>query len=520
MIDSREMNPLVGYTGQGFVGFVPKMMNRHGLIAGATGTGKTVTLQSLAETFSQLGTCVFAADMKGDLSGLAKAGGNKESVTKRVSEYGLEEKGFRYSGCPVELWDVFGDQGNTLRVSVSSLGPMLLERLLGLNETQGGVLNMVFRIADERGLLLIDLDDLQTMVRYVGDHRKDFITSYGNISPASIGAIQRALLRLESEGGHQFFGMPELDPQDLFRKVDGRGVINILAADKLSRSPRIYSTLLLWLLSNLFENLPEVGDLEQPKMVFFFDEAHLLFSDINPVLLEKVEQIVRLIRSKGIGIYFITQTPSDVPESVLGQLGNKVLHALRAYTPSDQKAVRAAADGFRPNPDFDMQETILSLGIGEAVVSMLDAKGAPGISQRVAVLPPQSHIGPLEEMERRNLMISSVLYGKYREEVDPDSAYEILTKQASEKQALAEATAAEEQRIKEEKERQKQEIAALKERQRRETAAARVKESEPKSFVEETLSSVLKSTQRQIGTTIGREITRTILGTFFGKKRR
>lgn len=513
MIDNKEKKPLIGYTGEEFVGFVPKMMNRHGLIAGATGTGKTVTLQSLAETFSRMGTCVFAADMKGDLSGIAKSGGNKESVTKRVEAYNLKEKGFQYSSCPVELWDTFGTEGNTLRLSVSSLGPLLLERLLGLNETQGGILNMIFRIADEQGLLLVDLDDLQTMVRYVGDHRKEFITTYGNISPASIGAIQRALLRLESEGGHDFFGLPELDPQDLFRQIDGLGVINILSADKLCQSPRIYSTLLLWLLSNLYEHLPEVGDQEHPKMVFFFDEAHLLFSDISPVLLEKVEQIVRLIRSKGIGIYFITQTPSDIPESVLGQLGNKVLHALRAYTPKDQKSVRAAADGFRANPDFDTAETILNLGTGEAIISMLDTKGAPSISQRVSILPPWSFIGPLTEMERRNLMISSTLYGKYREEVDPESAHEILTQRTSEEES---ALLAEQ----EEKERQKAEAAAEKEQRKREAAAQRAKKNEPKSFLEEALGSVLRSTQRQLGTSIGREITRTILGTFFGKKKR
>lgn len=520
MIENKEMKPIFGYTGKEFVGFEAKMMNRHGLIAGATGTGKTVTLQSLAETFSQMGTCVFAADMKGDLSGVFKSGGNKESVTKRVADFGLNQLGFQYCGCPVELWDVFGEQGNPLRLSVSSLGPILLERLLGLNETQGGVLNIIFRIADEQGLLLIDLDDLQTMVRFVGDNRKEFITTYGNISTASIGAIQRALLRLESEGGHQFFGMPDLDPMDLFRQADGKGVINILAADKLSRSPRIYSTLLLWLLSNLFENLPEVGDLEQPKLVFFFDEAHLLFSDISPVLLEKVEQIVRLIRSKGIGIFFITQTPSDVPESVLGQLGNKVLHALRAYTPKDQKAVRAAADGFRPNPQFDMQETIMALGTGEAVVSMLDPKGAPCITQRVSILPPQSFIGPLDTTERRGLMMTSVLYGKYRDENDPESAYEILTKKSENDRIASEAAAAEVEKQREEKERQKQEAAAEKERLRQEAAEARAKRNRPKSFVEDALGTVLKSTQRQIGSSIGREITRTILGTFFGKKRR
>ncbi len=508
MIENKEQLPLIGYNGETFVGFVPKMMNRHGLIAGATGTGKTVTLQSLAETFSQMGTAVFATDMKGDLSGIAKMGGNKESVTSRVAQYRLEEKGFGYTGFPVEFWDVFGEQGNPLRLSVSSLGPLLLERLLGLNETQGGVLNIIFRIADEQGLLLIDLDDLQTMVRFVGDNRKEFITSYGNISTASIGAIQRALMRLESEGGHQFFGMPDLDPADLFRQIDGKGVVNILAADKLSRSPRIYSTLLLWLLSNLFENLPEVGDLDRPKMVFFFDEAHLLFNDISPVLQDKVEQIVRLIRSKGVGVYFITQTPSDVPESILGQLGNRVLHALRAYTPNDQKAIRAAADGFRPNPKFEMQETIMGLGTGEAIVSMLEPKGAPSIAERVAILPPQSFIGSLSEVERKNLMMMSSLFGKYAQEIDPESAHEILSVRMLATQEEAEALAAQK-----EKERQ------LREQQKAEAAAARAKRNEPKSFVEEALGSLFKTTKRQVTTQIGREITRTIFGTFFGKRR-
>lgn len=508
MIENKEQLPLIGYNGETFVGFVPKMMNRHGLIAGATGTGKTVTLQSLAETFSQMGTAVFATDMKGDLSGIAKMGGNKESVTSRVAQYGLEEKGFGYTGFPVEFWDVFGEQGNPLRLSVSSLGPLLLERLLGLNETQGGVLNIIFRIADEQGLLLIDLDDLQTMVRFVGDNRKEFITSYGNISTASIGAIQRALMRLESEGGHQFFGMPDLDPADLFRQIDGKGVVNILAADKLSRSPRIYSTLLLWLLSNLFENLPEVGDLDRPKMVFFFDEAHLLFNDISPVLQDKVEQIVRLIRSKGVGVYFITQTPSDVPESILGQLGNRVLHALRAYTPNDQKAIRAAADGFRPNPKFEMQKTIMGLGTGEAIVSMLEPKGAPSIAERVAILPPQSFIGSLSEVERKNLMMISSLFGKYAQEIDPESAHEILSARMLATQEEAEALAAQK-----EKERQ------LREQQKAEAAAARAKRNEPKSFVEEALGSLFKTTKRQVTTQIGREITRTIFGTFFGKRR-
>ena len=498
----------------GFVGFTPKMMNRHGLISGATGTGKTVTLQSLAETFSHMGVPVFAADMKGDLSGIAAPGGSTPSVQKRVAGYGLEAQGFSYQGCSVEFWDAFGEEGHSLRVSVSSMGPMLLERILDLNETQGGVLNIAFHVADDNGLLLVDLDDLQMMLRYVADNAKTISTTYGNVSAASVGAIQRALLRLKSEGGDQFFGMPELDTDDLFRTVDGKGVVNIIAADKLSRSPRIYTTFLLWLLSDLFENLPEVGDLEKPKLVFFFDEAHLLFNDMNKALQDKIEQIVRLIRSKGVGIYFITQTPSDIPDDILGQLGNRVLHALRAYTPKDQKAVKAAADGLRANPAFDMEETILGLGTGDAIVSFLDRKGAPGVAEKVSILPPMSQIGPLDRAVRAQLMTSSPLHGKYAEEYDPESAYEILTKKyegiAAEEKAAEEAKLAEKARKEEEKRLREQEKEAR--RQERERKANQ-------GVFEKVLGNVLSSGSRSIGTTIARELTRGLLGTLLGKKR-
>ena len=351
---------------------IPKMANRHGLITGATGTGKTVTLQTLSETFSEMGVPVFAADMKGDLSGVAKTGGNRESVAKRVSQYKLGEKGFEFKAFPVHFWDVFGTQGHPVRTGISSMGPLLLERLLQLNEIQAAVLSMAFKIADDNNLLLIDLKDLQKMIQYIGDHRAEFTTTYGNISPASIGSIQRSLLRLESEGGDKFFGEPSLEITDFIQTDRGKGVINILAADKLMNSPRVYTTFLLWLLDDLYETLPEVGDLEKPKLVFFFDEAHLLFNDMPKSLLEKVEQIVRLIRSKGVGIYFCTQNPADIPPSILGQLGNRVQHALRAYTPNDQKAVKVAANTFRANPAFKTEEAITQLNTGEALVSFLD----------------------------------------------------------------------------------------------------------------------------------------------------
>ncbi len=507
---TQEQTPHIGYTGTDFISFVPKMMNRHGLITGATGTGKTVTLQTLAETFSQLGISVFAADMKGDLSGVAKRGGNKESVQTRVNEYGLEGQGFAYQSFPVEFWDAFGDQGHPLRLTISSLGPMLLERLLDLNATQGGVLNLIFKIADDNNLLLIDLKDLQAMVKFVGDNRARFTTQYGNISPATIGAIQRALLRLESEGGHLFFGEPELDLYDLFRSEGGKGVINVLAADKLSRSPRIYTTFLLWLLSTLYETMPEVGDMERPKMVFFFDEAHLLFSDMSKVLLERVEQIIRLIRSKGIGIYFCTQAPSDIPDSILGQLGNKVQHALRAYTPADQKALRAAAQGLRPNPAFDTVAAISELRTGEAILSMLDPKGAPEVSQRASVLPPQSFIGPLTTSEREELMERSLLRRKYKDAVDNDSAFEVLDRSAREEERQQQAEQTEQERLK-------------RERDAARTARAesgRRSESDMGGLLGDLFKQITKSTSRQISNELGKSITRTILGTLLGGRKR
>ncbi|HPD86273.1 MAG TPA: DUF853 family protein, partial [Proteiniphilum sp.] len=432
---------------------IPRMANRHGLITGATGTGKTVTLQTLSETFSEMGVPVFAADMKGDLSGVAKIGGNKESVTKRVEGYGLKEKGFAYKPFPVRFWDVFGEQGHPVRTTVTAMGPLLLERLLNLNDTQGAILSMAFRIADDNNLLLIDLKDLQKMIQFIGDNRKEFTTRYGNISPASIGAIQRSLLRLESEGADKFFGEPEFEITDFIQTEQGKGVINILAADKLKNSPRVYTTFLLWLLDDLYETLPEVGDLEKPKLVFFFDEAHLLFNDMSSSLLEKVEQIVRLIRSKGVGVYFCTQNPADIPERILGQLGNRVQHALRAYTPNDQKAVRVAANTFRANPAFSTEEAITQLNTGEALVSFLNEKGAPQMVERANILPPQGQIGPITEGERDQLMRSSLIFGVYEKLIDRESAFEIL----SQKQELLEEERRQAEEEKERIRRQKEE---------------------------------------------------------------
>lgn len=491
------------------ISFLSRMANRHGLITGATGTGKTISLQVLAETFSDMGVPVFAADMKGDLSGVAKVGGNKESVTKRVEMYKLPEKGFEYKSFPVQFWDVFGEQGHPIRATISSLGPLLLERLLMLNETQGAVLNVIFKIADENDMLLLDLKDLQKMLQYVGDNRAEFTTEYGNISRQSIGSIQRNLSRLETEGGKVFFGEPELNITDLMKTDNrGKGIINILAADKLMNSPRIYTTFLLWLLSDLFENLPEVGDLEKPKLVFFFDEAHMLFNDMPKILLEKVEQIVRLIRSKGVGVYFVTQNPADIPETILGQLGNRVQHALRAYTPNDQKAVKVAANTFRPNPKFSTETAITELGTGEALVSFLDEKGAPNPVERAFMLPPQGQIGPITPEERTHIIQSSLLYGFYEEGVDRISAFEIIAEKmnanALQRQQL------EEQKLKEIKRREQEKAEREAERQRR----AAKKDDVFGGF----LKDVGRSVGRQMTTQIGRSITRTILGAFFGKR--
>jgi len=406
------------------------LVNRHGCITGATGTGKTVTLQVLAQSLSSIGVPVFMADVKGDLSGLAKPGVPSEKLAKRLADLGLEEP--QWGACPVTFWDVFGEQGHPVRATISDLGPLLLSRMLNLNDTQEGVLQLVFKIADDNGLLLLDIKDLRAMLQNVGDNAADYRTTYGNISAASIGAIQRGLIAIDEQGGDRFFGEPMLNIDDLLQTdSNGHGVVNILAADKLMNAPRLYSTFLLWMLSELFENLPEVGDLDKPKLVFFFDEAHLLFSEAPKQLLQKIEQVVRLIRSKGVGVFFITQNPLDIPDTVLGQLGNRVQHALRAYTPRDQKAVTAAAETFRPNPALDTAQVITELGVGEALVSFLDEKGRPNMVERAYILPPGSQIGPITADERKQAMLTSVVAGVYEKTVDRESAYEKLNSRAA-----------------------------------------------------------------------------------------
>ena len=403
---------------------LPALANRHGLITGATGTGKTVTLQRLTEQFSSVGVPVFLADVKGDLSGLAAPGRPSEKFKQRLTQLGIDD--WQPHACPTVFWDVYGEAGHPVRATISDMGPLLLARLMGLNDTQEGVLQLIFKVADDNDLLLLDLKDLRAMVQHVGENAKEYTTRYGNVSAASIGAIQRNLLALETQGGDKFFGEPMLDIEDLMQTRDGQGVVNILAAEKLMHSPKLYSVFLLWLLAELFERLPEAGDLDKPRLVFFFDEAHLLFSEAPPVLLEKVEQVVRLIRSKGVGVYFVTQNPLDVPDKVLGQLGNRVQHALRAFTPRDQKAVRAAAETMRSNPGFDAAEAIMHLGVGEALVSFLDEKGTPRIVQRALVLPPSSRIGPLSADERMAILRASPLYGHYERMIDRESAFERL----------------------------------------------------------------------------------------------
>ncbi len=405
------------------------LANRHGLVAGATGTGKTITLQVLAEGFSRAGVPVFCADVKGDLSGLAAPGNPNPKLEKRAAELGVRD--YAYEAAPVIFWDLFGRQGHPIRATVSEMGPLLLSRLLELNETQEGVLNIAFKLADDEGLLLLDFKDLTAILQFVAEQADQITTSYGNVSKATVGTIQRRLLTLEQQGGAQFFGEPALELEDLLLTTpDGRGAVNVLMADRLIRSPRLYATFLLWLLAELFEELPEVGDLDKPKLVFFFDEAHLLFKDAPKALVDKVEQVVRLIRSKGVGIYFVTQNPLDVPPSILGQLGNRVQHALRAFTPIEQRAVRAAAETFRPNPRFKTEAVITELAVGEALVSTLEPGGIPGIVERVRICPPRSRIGPLTEEERREILATSPLAGKYEEPVDRESAYEILERRA------------------------------------------------------------------------------------------
>ncbi len=427
---SKENGLYVAHCDDGALSIVGRMANRHGLIAGATGTGKTVTLQVMAETFCQAGVPCFMADMKGDLSGISQAGQMSGFIEKRKDKFGVPNPEFQ--ACPVRFYDVYGEQGHPIRATVSQMGPQLLSRLLGLNDTQDGVLNIVFRIADERGLLILDMKDLRAMLDYVAKHAKEYTTQYGNISTATVGAIQRALLQLEGQGADRFFGEPSFDIFDLLQTEGGKGVMNVLAADKLMLQPKLYSTFLLWLMSELYSTLPEVGDQELPRLVFFFDEAHMLFDETPKALVDKIEQVIRLIRSKGVGIYFVTQNPTDIPENILGQLGNRVQHALRAYTPKDQKAVRSAAETFRANPAFKTDEAIMELETGEALVSFLDEKGAPNVVQRAKILFPLSQIGAITPEQRSAIVRSSRLYGKYDTMVDRESAFEVLIKEAEE----------------------------------------------------------------------------------------
>ena len=457
---------------------LPSMANRHGLIAGATGTGKTITMKVMAESFSDLGVPVFFSDVKGDLTGMCVPGNDTEDMQKRIARFGIEN--FRYQGYPTRFWDIFGETGHPVRVTVSSMGPTLLGRLLGLSDVQTGVLNIVFKVADENGLLLLDLKDLRAMLQYVGDNRAEFTTIYGNVSTASIGAIQRALLAFEDEGGEGIFGEPALDIRDWMRTdSDGRGFINILSSSRLIQSPTVYATFLLWMLSELFEKLPEVGDLEKPRMIFFFDEAHLLFDGAPRALVQKIVQVVKLIRSKGVGVFFVTQSPSDIPDEVLAQLSNRVQHGLRAYTPAEQKAVRAAARAFRTNPAFNTEEALMALGTGEALVSFLDEKGVPGIVECAKILPPESLMGACGRSIVERNILSDEFELKYRESIDRESAYEIIMQANAELERQREAELAELQRQKEEaaaeKQRQKEEAALEKQRQKDALAAERQK---------------------------------------------
>lgn len=477
-----------------------RLANRHGLVAGATGTGKTVTLQVMAEGFSAAGVPVFVADVKGDLSGISQAGAEKPFLAERAEELGVEDYG--PGAFPTVFWDLFGKQGHPIRTTVSEMGPVLLARLLNLNDTQEGVLAIAFQVADDEGLLLLDLKDLRALLTFLSENRAAISSTYGNVSPASVGAIQRKLLSLQQQGGKAFFGEPALKLEDFLRTdSDGRGMINVLAADKLMMSPKLYSTFLLWLLSELFEELPEVGDADRPKLVFFFDEAHLLFKDAPKALLEKVEQVVRLIRSKGVGVYFITQSPSDVPDSVLGQLGNRVQHALRAFTPRDRKAVKAAAETFRQNKSLDASTVITELSVGEALVSTLRNKGVPSVVQRTKINPPRSRMGPAKRAERKAVIAASPFAGEYEERIDRKSAYEMLNARA-ERAADADAKAA----AKEAKE--KERAKASRQTRSRRTSQPRKRTRRRQSATE----SFFKSTLSSVGRTLGRELVRGLLG--------
>ncbi len=511
-------NLYVAHSANGPINLVGKMCNRHGLIAGATGTGKTVSLQVLAESFSQAGVPCFMADMKGDLSGISQTGKMSGFIEKRCAEFGIENPEFQ--PCPVRFWDVYGEQGFPMRTTVSAMGPQLLARLMNLNDTQAGVLNLVFRIADDHELLLIDLKDLRLMLDFCGKNASKFTTEYGNIAAASVGAIQRQIMEIESQGGDKFFGEPAFDVNDLIDREDGKGIMNVLAADKLMLNPKLYSTFLLWLMTELYATLPEVGDLELPKLVFFFDEAHMLFDGTSKAMVEKIEQVIRLIRSKGVGIYFITQSPTDVPEDILGQLGNRIQHALRAYTPKDQKAVRTAAQTFRANPEFKTEDAIMELGTGEALVSVLDAKGAPTIVERARILFPLSQIGAITEGQRLDIQNAAPdRIKEYKNFFDRESAYEVLTaaQQAAQEEKAAEEEAnarkkAEELAAKQaEKERKEAEKQAEKERKEAERAKKEEEKKKKNSWTRTIfgtlIGAVTASVARSVGNSVGKSIT-------------
>ena len=503
MLD-KERGLYVAHSANGPISIVGKMANRHGLIAGATGTGKTVTLQVLAETFCQAGVPCFMADMKGDLSGISQTGKLSGFIQKRLPEFGIEDPQFQ--SCPVRFFDVYGEQGHPMRATISDMGPDLLGRLMELNETQTGVLNIVFKIADDNGLLLDDLKDLRAMLNFVGQNAAEFTIQYGNVSTASIGAIQRALLGLENQGADLFFGRPAFDIFDLLQCEGGKGVMNVLAADKLMLKPKLYSTFLLWLLSELYSTLPEVGDMDLPKLVFFFDEAHMLFEDTSKALTAKIEQVIRLIRSKGVGIYFVTQSPTDIPENILGQLGNRVQHALRAYTPKDQKAVKVAAETFRANPAFDTYEAILQLETGEALVSFLDEKGAPSVVERAKILFPLSQIGAITEDQRATIIKQSRLWGRYDKVDDRESAYEILVAATAE----AERQKAE---LQAQKEAEKQAAIEAKEQAKLEKEQAKAEKEQAKKKKNSIASKVLKSVITAVTGVVAASVADSVTGT-------
>jgi DNA helicase HerA-like ATPase len=526
-------DPLLIAKGETECFILPRMANRHGVITGATGTGKTVSLQVIAQSFSRIGVPVFMADVKGDLTGISQPGSEANAkVMDRIKLLGLTD--YTWEACPVTLWDVFGESGHPLRATISEMGPVLLARILNLNDTQEGVLNIIFKVADDNGLLLLDLKDLRALAQFVGDNAKGLKTQYGNISTASVGAIQRGLLVLEQQGADQFFGEPALDIFDLIQTdASGKGMVNILAADKLLQSPKLYATFLLWLLSELFEQLPEVGDLDKPKLLFFFDEAHLLFDEAPDALMDKIEQVVRLIRSKGVGVFFVTQNPIDVPDKILGQMGNRVQHALRAFTPRDQKAVRSAATTFRQNPNINIETVITELGVGEALVSFLDDKGQPSIVERAFVLPPRSQIGPITPQQRQQITQSSLLFGHYEKTLDRESAYEALLKKTQEAAVTAEQAA---EAAAEEAERKQQEAATAKEaeRQAKEQAkleafkakqaaredAARQKQAEREAKQREKMvGGIVDAFGKSVVRAAGSSLTRGILGGLFGGSR-